>query len=80
MKKIKNRTAKLSGMLAISCLFLLAGACNPTGENKAETDYVNEIEAEENKVGQPDGPDDNAAPADVETNPDSVSQSQAAPN
>lgn len=74
MKKIKNTAAKLSAMLAIFCLFLLAGACNPTGD-KSETDYVNEIEAAENAVGDPvlENANDDAGepqevtPGDVET-------------
>lgn len=73
MKKIKIFIRQWGGMLALSGLFLSAAACNNTGE-RAETDYVNEIEAEENAVGQPDGELD-VTPGNADTQPDTTSQS-----
>ena len=54
--------------------FMSVTACNNTGE-RAETDYVNEIEAAENAVGDPilenanddPGEPQEIAPADVQT-------------
>lgn len=78
MKKIKNFTKTWAIMLAVSGLFMSATACNNTGE-RAETDYVNEIEAEENAVGQPDGELD-VTPGNADTQPDTTSQSETNPN
>lgn len=71
---MKNTFRKLAGLLPALGLLLFTG-CNPTGENKAETDYVNEIEAAENAVGDPvlenanddPGEPQEVAPADVQS-------------
>lgn len=81
MKKINIKTTLKSwtSILAVLGLFLFSG-CN-NGGAESNTDYVNEIEAAENAVGDPilENVNDDAqepqevAPADVETDEDSVS-------
>ena len=80
MKKIhiKNTTRKLAGILTVFVFLLSSAACNQSGD--AKTDYVNEIEAAENAVGDPilenandePGEPQEIAPADVETEQDTA--------
>lgn len=81
MKKIniKNTLRNWTSILAVLGLFIFTG-CN-NGGAESETDYVNEIEAAENAVGDPvlENVNDDTqepqevAPADVEADEDSVS-------